>query len=85
MGLDGTNKVFSTDILRVELSGPDQPYLTMVDLPGLFQARNREQSEEDAKSVRQLVMGYIERPYSIILAVVSTKSDFVLQEVTALA
>lgn len=32
MGLAG-DKVFSTDILRVEISGPDQPHLTMVDLP----------------------------------------------------
>lgn len=42
MGLDGSAKVFSTDVLRVELSGPNQPHLTMVDLPGLFQAGNRE-------------------------------------------
>lgn len=36
-----SSRVFSTDILRVELSGPQQPYLTIVDLPGLFEASNR--------------------------------------------
>jgi hypothetical protein len=38
MGLSEA-RVFSTDVLRVELSGPDQPHLTLVDLPGLFRAQ----------------------------------------------
>ena len=77
MGLSDT-KVFSTDTLRVELCGPTQPHLTMVDLPGLFRAGNRDQSVEDAAIVRKLVRGYVKRPRSIILAVVSAKSDFAL-------
>ncbi|KAK3942605.1 hypothetical protein QBC46DRAFT_425691 [Diplogelasinospora grovesii] len=50
MGLSDT-KVFSTDILRVELCGPSQPHLTMVDLPGLFRAGNKDQSVDDAETV----------------------------------
>ncbi|KAI1359295.1 P-loop containing nucleoside triphosphate hydrolase protein [Xylaria arbuscula] len=82
MGLDSNNRVFSTDVLRVEISGPSQPHLTMVDLPGLFLAGNKDQSEEDAKLVRGLVLSYMKKPRSIILAVVSAKSDFALQQVT---
>jgi GTP-binding protein EngB required for normal cell division len=78
-------KVFSTDTLRVELCGPTQPHLTMVDLPGLFRAGNRDQSVDDAAMVRNIVRSYMKRPRSIILAVVSAKSDFALQEVTELA
>lgn len=78
-------KVFSTDTLRVELCGPSQPHLTMVDLPGLFRAGNRDQSVGDAATVRKMVHGYMKRPRSIILAVVSAKSDFALQEVTEMA
>lgn len=84
MGLSDT-KVFSSDILRVELCGPSQPHLTMVDLPGLFRAGNRDQSVQDAEIVRKLVRGYVERRRSIILAVVSAKSDFALQEITEVA
>ena len=84
MGLSDT-RVFSTDTLRVELCGPSQPHLTMVDLPGLFRAGNRDQSVHDAATVRRMVRSYVERPRSIILAVVSAKSDFALQEVTELA
>ena len=82
MGLNGKDKVFSTDILRVEISGPSQPHLTMVDLPGLFLAGNKDQSEEDSETVKSLVLAYMRKPRSIILAVVSAKSDFALQQVT---
>ncbi|KAH6632202.1 P-loop containing nucleoside triphosphate hydrolase protein [Chaetomium tenue] len=82
MGLNGTNKVFSTDVLRVEVSGPSQPHLTMVDLPGLFLAGNKDQSEEDAALVNTLVLSYMKNPRTIILAVVSAKNDFALQQVT---
>lgn len=84
MGLDGTksSKVFSTSVLRVELSGPSLPNLTLVDLPGLFKAGNKDQSEQDAKVVNHMVLEYMARPRSIILAVVSAKSEFALQEIT---
>jgi GTP-binding protein EngB required for normal cell division len=76
---------FYDDILRIELSGPNQPHLTMVDLPGLFRAGNKEQSDADVDTVRSMVQKYVARPRSIILAVVSAKNEYVLQEVTSLA
>lgn len=82
MGLIDTERVFCTDILRVEVSSPEQPHLTLVDLPGLFMAGNKDQSLEDAKLVESLVLSYMEQPRSIILAVVSAKSEFALQQVT---
>ncbi|KAF1813831.1 hypothetical protein P152DRAFT_394067 [Eremomyces bilateralis CBS 781.70] len=85
MGVNGTEKVFSSDILRVEISGPEQPHLTLVDLPGLFSAANKDQSDEDAKMVESLVMSYMEKPRSVICAVVSAKNEFALQSVTRLA
>lgn len=36
---------------RVELSGPDQPHLILVDPPGLFEAGSRDQSEADIETV----------------------------------
>ncbi|PMD62229.1 uncharacterized protein K444DRAFT_473787, partial [Hyaloscypha bicolor E] len=81
MSLNGNEKVFSTDILRIEISGPLQPYLTIVDLPVLFLAGNKNQLIEDSELVKSLVFGYIRKLRSIILAVVSAKSDFALQQV----
>ncbi|KAI0478308.1 P-loop containing nucleoside triphosphate hydrolase protein [Xylaria cf. heliscus] len=68
MGLNFGDTVFSTDIFRVEISGPTQPYLTML--------------EDDAKLVEALVLSYMKKLRSIVLAVVSAKSDFALQQVT---
>ena len=82
MGLTGNGKVFSNDILRIEISGPTQPHLTIVDLPGLFLAGNKDQSDHDARVVEDLVLSYMKKPRTIILAVVSAKSDFALQQVT---
>ncbi|KAI4908427.1 hypothetical protein J4E90_009052 [Alternaria incomplexa] len=83
MGItEGGIKVFSSDILRLELSGPDQPHLTLVDLPGLFQAGSRSQSDTDAETVKSLVLSYMKNPRSIILAVVSAKNDFNNQSIT---
>ncbi|GIZ48169.1 hypothetical protein CKM354_001124200 [Cercospora kikuchii] len=81
MGLSDT-KVFSSDVLRVDFEGPEQPHLTLVDLPGLFRAGNREQSVDEAPIVHEMVRSYMEKPRSIILAVGSAKSDLALQEVT---
>ena len=76
---------FYDDILRVELTGPGQPHLTMVDLPGLFRSGDKGQSDVDVGTVRGMVERYIKRSRSIILTVVSAKYDYVLQEVTLMA
>lgn len=78
-------KVFSTDILRLELSGSTQPHLTIVDLPGLFRAGNKDQSVADSAIVKKMVRDYMRRERSIILAVVSAKIDINLQDITELA
>ncbi|KAI1559982.1 interferon-induced GTP-binding protein Mx, partial [Pyrenophora tritici-repentis] len=61
---------------------PEQPHLTLVDLPGLFQAGNRSQSDADSETVKSLVLSYMRSPRSIILAVVSAKNDFNNQSIT---
>ncbi|KAL8303408.1 hypothetical protein RB600_007045 [Gaeumannomyces tritici] len=84
MGLSSTKR-FSSDVLRVEISGPDQAHLTMVDLPGLFRAGSSAQSVEDVKTVERMVRNAMARPRSIVLAVVSASNEFNNQEVTELA
>jgi GTP-binding protein EngB required for normal cell division len=85
MGIRDGGKTFSSDILRVELSGPDHPNLTLVDLPGLYQAGSKSQSDADAEVVTSLVSSYMKNERSIILAVVSAKNDFNNQVITSLA
>ena len=75
MGIGQGGKTFSHDVLRIELSGPDQPHLTLVDLPGLFHSESKSHSNNDKKAVYDLVGSYIKNSRSIILAVVSAKND----------
>lgn len=85
MGLDSDTEAFSDDVLRVEISGPEQPHLTLVDLPGLIHAENTKQSAKYVKLVSSLVQSYMAEARSIILAVVSAKNDYANQIVTKLA
>ena len=74
MGI-GSTKTFASDVLRIEISGPSQPHLTLVDLPGLFFSRSKDQTDDDKEAVFSLVGSYISRQRSIILAVVTAKND----------
>ena len=85
MGLGAATKAFSEHVLKVEISGPEQPHLTLVDLPGLIHAENRQQSAADVKLVSSLVRTYMANTRSIILAVVSAKNDYANQIVTTIA
>lgn len=82
LGLDKPGSGFSSDILRIEISGPTRPHLTVVDLPGLIHAKNDDEDDEDVEEVvSELVYSYMRRPRTIILAVVSALSDRALQAV----
>ena len=82
MGISTHGKAFSKDLLRVEVSGPDRPHLTIVDLPGLIHSETKQQSASDVDLV---VQSNMKESRSIILAVVSAKNDYANQIVLKLA
>ena len=85
IGVSPTTKGFSDDVLVVQISGPHQPHLTLVDLPGLTHAESKNQSIEEVELVKNLVLKYMKDERSIILAVISAKNDFNNQVVTQLS
>lgn len=85
MGISTHGKAFSKDLLRVEVSGPDRPHLTIVDLPGLIHSETKQQSASDVELVQDVVQSYMKESRSIILAVVSAKNDYANQIVLKLA
>ena len=85
MGISTHGKAFSKDLFRVEVSGPDRPHLTIVDLPGLIHSQTKQQSASDVELVQDVVQSYMKAPRSIILAVVSAKNDYANQIVLKLA
>ncbi|RMD44512.1 hypothetical protein DV735_g726, partial [Chaetothyriales sp. CBS 134920] len=78
MGL-GQSKRFSNHCLRIEVCGRTQTNLSLVDVPGLFHTPGKGQTMADKETVTALVKNYIKNPRSIIMAVVSAKSDPELQ------
>lgn len=85
MGITTNGKAFSKDLLRVEISGPTRPHLTIVDLPGLIHSETKQQSASDVELVQDVVQSYMRESRSIILAVVSAKNDYANQVVLKLA
>lgn len=41
MAIGSFGRAFSKDLLRIEISGPDRPHLTIVDLPGLIHSETQ--------------------------------------------
>jgi hypothetical protein len=76
MAISTHGRDFSKDLLRVKVSGPDRPHLTIVDLPGLIHSKTKQQSASDVELVQDVVQAYMKEPRSIILAVVSAKNDY---------
>ncbi|KAK7408699.1 hypothetical protein QQX98_009115 [Neonectria punicea] len=85
MGIMTSGKAFSRDLLRIEISGPERPHLTIVDLPGLIHSENKHQSSSEVELIREMVQSYMKQRRSIILAVVSAKNDYANQVVSKLA
>ena len=79
MGTSATGRAFSKNVLRVEITGPTKPKLTVVDLPGLIHSDSKQQSTEDVELISDLVQSYMRNPRSVILAVVSAKNDYANQ------
>lgn len=85
MGIATATSAFSNDVLRIEISGPSHPHLTIVDLPGLIHSENKLQSISDIALVQGMVRSYMANKRTIILAVVSAKNDYANQIVLKLA
>ncbi|KAK3290544.1 P-loop containing nucleoside triphosphate hydrolase protein [Chaetomium fimeti] len=85
MGITTHGKAFAKDILRIEVTGPDRPHLTIVDLPGLIHSETKNQTASDVHLIQDVVKSYMREPRCIILAVVSAKNDFANQVVLKLA
>lgn len=87
-GDDDTERkpTFSNDVLCLEISGPDQQHLSVIDVPGIFKSTTEGlTTKTDIQLVRNMVKGYMDNPRSIMLAVVPANVDLATQEILELA
>ncbi|KAI1875074.1 uncharacterized protein JN550_002503 [Neoarthrinium moseri] len=81
----GNGTVFSQDILKIEVRGPREDYLTIIDVPGIFRTTTLGTTKDDMVMVRDLVKSYIKEDRTIILAVLPSNVDIATQEILELA
>ncbi len=77
---------FSDDVLKIEICGPNQQHLSVIDVPGIF--RNTTEgvtTDADIEVVRNMVNHYMKNPRSVILAVVPANVDIATQEILKMA
>lgn len=79
-------KIFSKDVLKIEKRGPDEDYLTVIDVPGIFRnPRTGVTTAEDIQLVINMVKQYIKDSRTIILAVLAGNAHIDNQEILTLA
>lgn len=77
---------FSNDVLKIEVAGPDQQHLSVIDVPGIFRKVTPGiTSPEDIPNIKNMVQQYMENPRSVILAVISANVDIANQEILDMA
>ncbi|CAK4033018.1 interferon-induced GTP-binding mx2 [Lecanosticta acicola] len=88
-GVDDTGArkpTFSNDVLRLEICGPDQEHLSVIDIPGIFKSTTEGlTTKADIQLVRNMVKSYMDNPRSVILAVIPANVDVATQEILELA
>lgn len=91
MGLSGQHAAygggnFFEDVLRLEICGPEQEQLSIVDVPGIFRKTTEGvTTKADSEMVRFMVQHYMENPRSVMLTVIPANVDIVTQEILTMA
>ncbi|KAG6810923.1 hypothetical protein H0H92_009758 [Tricholoma furcatifolium] len=73
---DALEQSFSSSYVSLQISGPEVPDLSFVDLPGLIATAGTAGNSNDIELVKNLVATYIKRPSCIILLTVACETDF---------
>ncbi|KAL8724891.1 MAG: hypothetical protein Q9181_006634 [Wetmoreana brouardii] len=82
----GLKKSFSDDVLKIEVAGPNQQHLSVVDVPGIFRKITEGVTTSiDMTNVRAMVERYMANSRSIILPVIPANVDIATQEILDMA
>lgn len=77
---------FSSDVLLLQINGPHEDLLSVIDVPGIFKTTTPGlTSKSDIALVREMVLNYMRNPRSIMLAVVPANVDIATQEINEIA
>ncbi|KAH8435114.1 dynamin family protein [Aspergillus melleus] len=81
-----THLTFSNDIFRLEIRGPKEDHLSVIDVPGIFMNTTfGKTTRKDMELVRDMVFSYTKNPRSIMLTVVPANVDIATQQIIEMA
>ena len=67
----GPKSTFSKDVLRLEITGPNEEHLSVIDVPGIFKRTTSGlTTKADMEMVEGMVHSYIKNARCIMLAIV---------------
>ncbi|KAH7151975.1 P-loop containing nucleoside triphosphate hydrolase protein [Dactylonectria estremocensis] len=75
---------FAAEVLKVELSGPNRPYFSILDLPGHFNS-TYEVNKLDQAKIEEMIVEYMEKPENTVICVLDASSDLSHQPILQLA
>lgn len=79
-------KTFADDVLKIEICGPDQQHLSVIDVPGIFRKKTSGvTTQADMDMVKSMVLSYMQNPRSAMLAVIPANVDIGTQEILDMA
>ena len=82
----GGKGTFSDDVLRLEITGPEQEHFSVVDVPGIFRKTTEGvTTKNDRDMVNAMVRSYMENPRSVMLTVIAANVDIATQEIMTMA
>ena len=65
---DAGKRTFSSDVLKIEICGPNQQHLSVVDVPGIFRRITEGvTTQRDKALVREMMITYMKNPRAVIL------------------
>lgn len=71
----GTGKKIVNDEIRLTITGPDVPNLTLIDLPGFTKVDTDDQEKGVSKGIESLCLEYIKEENTVILALCPATGD----------
>ena len=84
--VDGVKQSFSDDVLKIEVAGPNEQHLSVVDVPGIFRmVEEGKTTTADIASVRAMAKRHMANSRSVILPVIPANADIATQEIVDMA
>jgi hypothetical protein len=65
----------SKQVLLLNIQAPWLPNLTLIDLPGIIQVTSKQQDSGSVDIIEELIQEYLDRPSTIILAIIQACND----------